>query len=329
MSNRCYIPKKFSPASEHIIEHANRIIAEWQKQGYTLTLRQLYYQFVAADLIPNTEASYKRIGSIIGDGRLAGRVPWDALTDRTRTKRQVPTYASMESFWKAMIPQYAVNHWKDQDVYLEVWVEKEALSEIVQHACGPFYAPFLACKGYLSASAMYQASLRYEEAIREDKECHLIYLGDHDPSGIDMTRDITARIELLTSQTRECGCISNNLEETGEPLDGFVCDACYNWHGFGIDREIRVHRVALEQSQIRLYSPPPNPAKVTDSRAKEYIKKYGNESWELDALSPSVISDIVTDNIEDLIDLDVWEDHMKAEKAAIKKFKKTVRTMKF
>lgn len=328
MDFRCYVQKRFNAASEAVIAHANTIIADWARQGYTLTLRQLYYQFVAEDLIPNTEQSYKRMGTIISDARLAGRVSWEALTDRTRLKRQIPVYDDLQVFWNRMIPQYAQNHWKDQPVYLEVWVEKEALLEIVQKACAPYYAGFLACKGYVSASAMYEASLRFEEAIRAGKDCHLIYLGDHDPSGIDMTRDVQERISLMTSQTRECKCISNNLEETGAEFDGFVCDACADWYD-GMDRVIEVHRIALNEDQIKKYGPPPNPAKVTDSRAKEYIRKYGRESWELDALSPSVIEGLIDDAILDIIDEDVHTDHMEREERAVERFKKIVAGITF
>ena len=83
----------------------------------------------------------------------------------------------------------------------------------------------------------------------------IIHLGDHDPSGIDMTRDIQERLQM-----------------------------------FGAD--VYVKRVALTMNQIGTYNPPPNPAKITDSRASKYIDEYGNESWELDALEPQVITDL-------------------------------------
>jgi hypothetical protein len=74
----------FRSASLSVIELANSIIAEYQAQGYDLTLRQLYYQFVARGIIPNSDAEYKKLGSVINDGRLAGLIDWDSITDRTR-----------------------------------------------------------------------------------------------------------------------------------------------------------------------------------------------------------------------------------------------------
>ena len=120
----------------------------------------------------------------------------------------------------------------------------------------------------------------------------MIYLGDHDPSGIDMTRDIDDRLNLM----------SNGADPT-------------------------VERVALNFPQIELHNPPPNPAKVTDSRAKEYIERYGGESWELDALEPRVIDDLVSDAIIRHLDIDAYDavvDQEEEDKEALREAAKTL-----
>ena len=85
-----YTPKRFSAGSLAMIEKANEIIADYAAQGFTLTLRQLYYQFVSKDLLPNKQAEYKRLGSVINDARMAGMLDWEAIEDRTRNVKHQP-----------------------------------------------------------------------------------------------------------------------------------------------------------------------------------------------------------------------------------------------
>jgi hypothetical protein len=71
--------------------------------------------------------------------------------------------------------------------------------------------------------------------------------------------------------------------------------------------DVEVQRIALNRDQIDAYNPPPNPAKITDSRANDYIRKHGNLSWELDALSPSVLVGLIRAAIEPHIDQYEWD----------------------
>ena len=96
-----FIDKKFAASSLAIIEQANTIIGEYAAQGFKLTLRQLYYQFVARDLLANTQRSYKRLGNIISEARLAGRVDWNAIEDRTRNLESNPHWDDPAAIIKA------------------------------------------------------------------------------------------------------------------------------------------------------------------------------------------------------------------------------------
>jgi hypothetical protein len=261
-----FIDRKFHIKSDRIIEEANLIIAEYTAQGYTLTLRQLYYQFVSRDLIKNTMQEYKNLASIINDARLAGEIDWDAIEDRTRNLMSIEHYEDASSFLAIQARRYAEELWADQPYYCEVWVEKDALVGVVERPCNRLRVPFFAGRGYVSQSEMYHAGKRFEEKIQSGKQVVIFHLGDHDPSGIDMTRDNIDRLTLFS----------------GYPID--------------------VRRLALNRDQISQYRPPPNPAKLTDTRAKDYIRNFGDSSWELDALDPGVIDAIVSAHIEGLID---------------------------
>ncbi len=289
----CFQEKDFSPEHLAIIQQVNDILEEYEAEGYDLTLRQLYYQFVSRDIFPadrkwkqigngkwvrdpngtiNAEPNYKWLGDIIGDARLAGLVDWDAIKDRGRARVSPFFWDSPQQAVESITSGYRVDRWKEQPNYVEVMVEKQALEGILIPVCEREMVTFTANKGYSSLSYMYEAGKRWEEKIIEEKEVHIIYLGDHDPSGIDMTRDIEDRGAMFANST-----------------------------------EIKIHRVALNMDQIRQLNPPENPAKVTDSRAASYIRRFGRSSWELDAVEPRQLDRLVTEAIEHLRDGELWE----------------------
>jgi hypothetical protein len=283
-----YVPHRFSPDSLAIVELAETICDEYARQGLDLTLRQLYYQFIRRDYFPNSERSYKRLGSIVNDARLAGMIDWDHVQDRGREahgvgwlNRRTPVFADQLA---GMGRYFSLDVWKGQTYRPEVWIEKQALEQVVQRATGGLRVPYFACKGYVSQSEMWGAGQRIGRYVSQGYEPVIIHLGDHDPSGIDMTRDIADRLALF------------------------------------VDRPVQVQRIALNMAQVELYGPPPNPAKLTDSRAEGYIERYGSSSWELDALNPEQLTKLIRDTIEGLIDPGAWEVQRAAEQAGSDEF---------
>lgn len=271
-----YEEHKFNGKSLDIIEHANTIIEEYSRQGYNLTLRQTYYQLVARGFIENSESSYKRTGDIINNARLAGLVDWEAITDRTRNLRGGNANILPSKIIKTDAEFFSLDKWTNQPNYVEVWVEKDALIDVVGKGCRETDTQYFSCRGYCSQSEMWQAAQRFiKKGDRAGR--YLIYLGDHDPSGIDMTRDITDRMKL-----------------------------------FGANVEIR--RIALTMEQIKTFNPPPNPAKLTDRRATAYIKQFGEHSWELDALEPQFIRQLIDSEIRPLMDEKILAQTLELEK---------------
>lgn len=278
----------FSPDKETVIERANTIIARYAVQGFSLTLRQLFYQFVAKDLFPpswvnkaglfNCVENYNKLGDLISDARLAGRIDWLAIVDRGRTSYANQHWEKPSDVVRSASHSFAMNKWANQDNYVEVWVEKEALQDVLSSACGPLDVRFFACKGYTSQSAMWEASQRLLKQKTAGKSVHLIHLGDHDPSGIDMSRDIFERLTLFVGE------------------------------------KVHVQRIALNMVQVRRYNPPPNPAKTTDSRFKEYQKNFGEESWELDALDPAVLVDLINRAVLQFRNQEKWNELVHLEK---------------
>jgi hypothetical protein len=266
-----YITKRFRQKSLDTIATANQIINSYRARGFDLTLRQLYYQFVAKDLIPNTERSYNNLGSIISDGRLTGLVDWDAIEDRTRNVRMNAHWRDPGGVIDSAADSFALDKWRGQKYAPEIWIEKDALIGVIEGICRQLDIPFFSCRGYVSQSEMWRGGRRLLRNINNSRTPIIFHLGDHDPSGMDMTRDIRDRLTMFA------------------------------------ERGVRVERIALNMDQIQEHQPPPNPAKVTDSRAEEYIAEYGNESWELDALPPEVLSQLVEEAVEDVIDQAKWD----------------------
>lgn len=262
----------------------NGIIEDYQAQGYVLTLRQLYYQLVSRDVIPNQKKEYTRLSLLLKEGRMAGIVDWDAIEDRLRKPSSPPSWDDPEAILDACIEQYALPRQNGQDVYLEVWVEKDALSGVLSRVTRRYHVPILVCRGYSSVSAMFDSYQRFKRAWRNNQQVKILYIGDFDPSGEDMARDINDRIMEFAD-------------------------------GDDVDLDFSIDKIALTKAQIKKYNPPPNPAKMSDPRAKDFVALHGYSSWEVDALKPEVLDALLDDNIKKHIDLEKYEAILSNEQA--------------
>jgi hypothetical protein len=166
-------------------------------------------------------------------------------------------------------------------------VEKAALEGVLIPVCRDLGIRFTANRGYSSSSTMYEAGKRLE-GYSEDKRIIILYLGDHDPSGIDMTRDVHERLSM------------------------------FSWS------KIEVRRLALNMDQIETLNPPKNPAKMTDTRANAYIAKFGNSSWELDAIEPTALARLVQKAVRELRDETQWQKALRLEDRMRKELKRFV-----
>lgn len=307
---------RFSPDANKLVRKCVEIVESYQGQGLKLTLRQLYYQLVSANVIRNEERQYKRLSTLLSDARLMGRVDWDAIEDRIRVPRVPQEFKNLGELVDAALNSYRLDRWEGQKNYVELWVEKDALAGILAPIAREYHVTMMVNRGYSSQSAMYDAAKRFlkachgedlpyktgaelyegkadERMLAELRKIRvlngpalldppprhpiLLYLGDHDPSGEDMVRDIRSRLSM-----------------------------------FGIDVDVR--KLALTIDQVHEYNPPPNPAKMTDPRAAEYVDKHGATSWEVDALRPDVLDQLIRDSLETVINMTAMDKVKRAEK---------------
>jgi hypothetical protein len=279
MPRICYEKKAFRERSLALITKCNEIIQDYEAQGYTLTLRQLYYQLVSQNIIPNKPKEYDNLGCLVNDARYAGMIDWNALEDRTRNLRKLAAWDTPSDVIHSAARSYHNNLWSGQKHYVEVWIEKDSLVGVIEGVCDEWDVPHFSCRGYTSATEMWNAATRIVAKMGQEghKYATILHLGDHDPSGIDMSRDIRDRINIFTRGMVSVG-------------------------------RITVERIALTDAQVTELGLPPNPAKVTDSRAAAYIEEYGEESWELDALTPAYMVNLIQDHVWQLLDRDKFEE---------------------
>lgn len=300
MGRQAYCEINLSQHKLDTIGTMNEIVDEYVAQGYRLTVRQLYYQMVARGYIENTVQSYKRLASIINDGKMVGMIDWDAIEDRTREFIRRQRWSGPGQILHAAADSFHMDLWLGQDHRCFVIVEKEALAGVLEGVCNELDVPLLAARGYPSGTVLREFAESdlipcWDEKARDFKQLPvIIHLGDHDPSGIDMSRDLAERFYTFI---------------TGRQSNKRLGDKMFQ-------------RVALNMDQIEDLRPPPNPAKTTDARFKEYRKRFGDESWELDALKPDYLVRLVRETVGRYIESITWKRrkaHVEQHRAEIKR----------
>ena len=250
------------------LKKVNEIIEQYRKQGYRLTLRQLYYQLVSRDIIPNKVSEYAKLSGLLVKGRMAGEVDWDGIEDRLRIPKLPYWVTGITDAISDTIEQYRLDRMNGQYCYIEIWCEKDALSNVLYRVTAKYHIRLMVNRGYSSCTAMHDAYERFVQ--QKGKELYILYLGDHDPSGLDMIRDVIDRE-----------------------------------YEFGISPKVR--HLAITKPQIEKFNPPPNPTKFSDPRGTGYAKEHGDACWEVDALPPEELHKILRTAVEDIIDMERFE----------------------
>lgn len=273
MAKVAYREIKFRSNSLDQLAVCNEIINEYQAQGFRLTLRQLYYQLVSRDIVPNTERSYKNLGKLLSEGRMAGMVDWSAIEDRLRVPYKITEWRSPAHIMDAVVASYKLPRWDNQAYHVELWCEKDALAGVLRPLADQYHVTMMVNRGYSSTSAMKEAADRMVVAGRTGKNRVILYIGDLDPSGEDMVRDIEDRLHRMSDM-------------------------------YGPE----VIKLAITEAQVAQYNPPPNPAKMSDSRAAGFVSRFGYSSYEADALPPNVLAQVVQDSLDEYVDETAWDE---------------------
>ncbi|MGH9867477.1 MAG: hypothetical protein ACREAA_04840 [Candidatus Polarisedimenticolia bacterium] len=276
----------WTPAKRAFLARVEEVL-DGLRDYWPLTLRQVYYQLVAAGDIENRHTAYQKLSRVLVQARLDGHVAWDAIEDRARSVLVSAGWDDAADFVRDQTGDYLAGYRRDllraQDHALEVWVEKDALSHVCHRAAFPYCVPVVVARGFSSVSYLHEAAKRIRHNASRGKGTVILYFGDLDPSGYEMLPAMLFTLE----------------QEMG--LQGWVT---------GI-------RCALTPDQVKEHGLPTNPdaLKHTDTRAKKYIERFGNVAVELDALRPDILEDLVRDSIESWLDEGLLETERRAEAA--------------
>lgn len=262
--------KKFQHKNLDLIEKAKSIISEYDQP---LTVRQIYYRLVAGQIIDNNLKSYKRICKILGDARKCGLVLFDDIVDRTRVPIKSSSWNGLKSFLDTVKKAYRREKWLKQENWVEVWLEKDALSGVFEPITDKYDVYLVIGRGYPSLSALNDAARRFPE----DKPTTILYFGDFDPTGEDIPRSI-----------------KSNLSE------------CFG-------KRVNLERIAITSADVEEYNLPPAPTKRSDPRSSGFVQKHGDVAVELDALPPDVLQEKIESSIKRHIDIEQFEQDVKLE----------------
>lgn len=301
-----YIDQSIGADRRLIVETANGIVARATRQNIVLTLRAIYYQFVSRfpfildpthqdeGRSPNTQQNYKRLGETLNVGRLVGLMSWEAMEDITRNVIEQPNWPGPLDFLDDAARWFAADLWENQPIRPYLWIEKDAQLGTFQALCRRMRVPLFSCRGNVSQSEMWKAGQSFREVFDKGQTPVVLYAGDHDPNGLDMTRDVHDRLALFAEE------------------------------------EVEVRRILLNMDQIQDFAPPPNPVKLTDSRAgkllpdgtytpgsyREKMRLAGHdpdECFEMDAMDAAEMVRIATEAIDELRDPDLWNEALERE----------------
>lgn len=275
---------------QEIQVHAYAIAKQY---GGNLTVRQLYYQFVALGLLDSGQKVYRRVVDAVSKARLSGAFPFGWIVDRTRTceasnafenKDDVDDALDEAAMWTKQMPYVCLkrDRWYRQPKYVTVGVEKEALAGVFEKPCKDLGVGLFVFRGYSSLSALYQLVQNLSAAAGEGvDEAVMLYYGDHDPDGFEIPRAAARSVRQIA-------------RVTGEHIP-----------------PVRWERVALNMDQIEEFNPPAFGAKMTSSRYQGYVDEQGtDDAWELDALRPDVLQRLIREHVEAEFDQDIYHENI-------------------
>ena len=266
------------------LNKVQEILVEWEKY-LPLTLRQVYYQLVTKEIIKNKISEYTMLSNMLKWARIDGYISWDSIEDRVRAIYNGEGWNDKKHFiddeTDKFLKGYRRNLMNGQDVFIEVWIEKDALSSIFSKVTIQYCVSTVVCRGFSSVTFLngFKGRVQYYQSI--GKQPVMLYFGDFDPSGLEMLPAMEITL----------------VEEMGA-------------------NDIKFKRIALRKQDIFDYSLPNDPSAVkkTDSRYDKFVNQYGTYAVELDALPPDILEQKIKTAIENEIDIDLFNEQIEFEK---------------
>lgn len=265
------------------------------------TLRQLYYRAVSLGLLRPEQSEYKRLGTLMTRAREIGKFPRTWIVDHTRATLKPSSWSGLNDYTDTVRRSYRKDYWASLEHHVEIFVEKDAIAGTIQPVTGENDVALRVCRGYSSVSFAGEIADEWSE-IR--KPIFAYYLGDYDPSGFDIERDLREKLERYSGKV-----CRGDVENPGR--DGFA------WNRLGVRLED-----FDEFDLVRL------PLKTDDRRCKGFIAEHGASGAEVDAIPPTELRRRVEQAINDHIDVDRWNKLIRVEELERQTFNDVLATLR-
>lgn len=261
-------------ATTRIIDAAAEILAA----EYPMTLRQCFYRLVSKGIIENTRKDYQTLSRILTKARGDGRIEYEWLTDRSRPTYSPSVFKDPSDYADTIKRAYRKDYWHSQPNYVEIWAEKDSIIGSIEPVTNELGLTVRVGRGFLSTTRTHEIGSHFS---RSEKPIHVFYLGDFDPSGVEIEEDAKQRV---LSQ-------------------GFT--------------SFKMERLAIHKADIDLFDLPPLRVKDSDSRSSMFEIKHGSECVELDALPVEELRKRIQEAVGYLIDWDLWNRAVAVEKVEL------------
>ena len=255
-----YVDKRFQQKSLERIEAVNSILTEYEAQGYQMTIRQLFYQMVSRKITPFDNREYDKLITLIANGRNSGYIDWGQIVDRSRDAYQVKMFDSVESALKQAAKKYYIDIWQGMPLKPVIWYEKAGLAQIIGRVAAKYNIEHMATRG--------ENSLTWLHSVSQQSAIVILYLGDHDGHGVQISDGMQSKVKLYSNGT------------------------------------VQFKRIAISLDQGEAINAPKIPLKDVKNLSFDYAQRFGCKyGYEIDAFSPVQLSQLIEDEVEKFIGL--------------------------
>lgn len=281
------MPKNITKKTTDLIQAANEVLSA----EHPMTIRQLFYRLVSILNLNNCRADYQKLSRVMTQARESGEIDPEWIVDRSKPEIIPNVWEDVRGYLKTVSRGYKRNYWRDQPHYTEVWIEKDSLTGSIDETIEELGITLRTHRGYGSTTKKLEIASLFDSI---DKPMTIFYIGDFDPSGVDIERDLLQKVKRYMKS----------------------------------DRRIILKRLGILREDIEQFNLPPLRVKERDPRAKGFCQAYGTDVVEADALPPTELRSRIKEAVTSLIYYDRWNRNVSVEEAEFESIRSFVENYK-
>lgn len=285
------------------------------EREHPMTVRQLFYRLVSVAVIKNSRADYQKVSKVMTKAREDGRVDYQWIVDRSRPEYVPNVFKDLAGYGRAIHRSYRKDNWESQPNYVELWCEKDSVTGSIQDITDELGITLRVGRGFQSATRVYEIAPLFSK-IKKPKI--VFYLGDHDPSGQDIERDLRERVTTKLEAARRASFLTELAKASDDHHQSLIDKFNFSEVPFSLER------LAIFAEDIKKFKLPPLRIKDSDSRARQFCKQHGRDCVELDALPPSELRRRIRSVVEAEMDMEAWKRAVEVEKVELASIAATI-----